>query len=699
MNLSLFVLLIPAVIGTKEWKNVFVPSTQQSQTIAGVSAQCANDTATWQNSLHIVSEVSVECLIEKKCTAEEAQKIKENFYALEQLDAWGKIPSSGLFEIPLIFDGSYQECQRISGEKYETNYCYMILLPGKNATCNLINGVPSTIFFRSAVCMPNSCTSSDLPTVYNQISSMPFTACSAFCSRFAVEKTSSWWAFSAFLLVVVCFALLATSVDYVREAIGMKERNENWMLKILLTLSLWTNAELLLSVREHKPGFIKSLDCIRFLSMLWVVTGHTFTYMLFPDQILTVTGFFKHFWNHLLLNAFLSVDTFFLLSGIVVSYLFFKTRLTVNQIKSPVTWILFYVHRYLRLTPPIMIFIGFFTVYGYYIQGPSAAAQMNQLIPQVNACQQYWWRNLIYINNLLPNEEQCYGITWYLGVDTQLYVIAPFVLIALYFSFAAGVALITAGCVGSIITVYVLYGINDLPADFFGNGVNTNFYDIIYDKPWIRCPPYLVGLLVGYCLATYGKRKVRLNWALAVTGWIIAFGIAAACIFATYDYDKGSHWSVFTRATFYNFSRLGWAIAVSWVIVANHMGWGGPIDAFMSHPMWQPFGRLSYCAYIVHFFILYCYLNINDTSIHYYSTFQIFIYYAVPATLLSYIFAFFWSCLFEVPVLKLEKMMIESILSNGKSSGKEGDVEKQKRSDIKTEEQLWDTSASTSTKF
>ncbi|CAI2352861.1 unnamed protein product [Caenorhabditis sp. 36 PRJEB53466] len=661
-NLYFFIILISKAVKCEESKITF----NRSAAFAGVSAQCANDTATWQNSLHIVSEVSVECLIEKKCTAEEAQKIKENFYALEQLDAWGKIPSSGIFEIPLVFDGSYQECQRISGKEYETNYCYLVLAPGKNATCSHAS------FFRSAVCMPDSCDAQDLPKLFNELALLPFTACSAFCSRFAVEKTSSLWAFSAFLLVVVCFALLATSVDYVREAIGMKERNENWMLKILLTLSLWTNAELLLSVREHKPGFIKSLDCIRFLSMLWVVTGHTFKYIVFTDKILPLADFPKHFWNHLLLNAFLSVDTFFLLSGIVVAYLFFKTRLTVNQIKSPVTWILFYVHRYLRLTPPIMIFIGFFTVYGYYIQGPSAAAQMNRLLPEVDICAKYWWRNLIYVNNLMDHKNQCYGITWYLGVDTQLYVIAPFVLIALYFSFAAGVALITAGCVGSIITVYVLYGINDLPADFFGNGVNTNFYDIIYDKPWVRCPPYLVGLLVGYCLATYGKRKVRLNWALAVTGWIIAFGIAAACIFATYDYDKGSHWSVFTRATFYNFSRLGWAIAVSWVIVANHMGWGGPIDAFMSHPMWQPFGRLSYCAYIVHLFVLYCYVNINDSIIHYYSTFQIFIYYSVPACLLSYIFAFFWSCLFEVPILKLEKMLIESILSNGKSSERVG---------------------------
>lgn len=52
----------------------------------------------------------------------------------------------------------------------------------------------------------------------------------------------------------------------------------------------------------------------------------------------------------------------------------FQLKPTVKLLKSPATWILFYVHRYIRLTPPYMIFIGFFTVYSLYIQGPVAAS-------------------------------------------------------------------------------------------------------------------------------------------------------------------------------------------------------------------------------------------------------------------------------------------------------------------------------------
>ncbi|KIH45767.1 hypothetical protein ANCDUO_24188, partial [Ancylostoma duodenale] len=117
----------------------------------------------------------------------------------------------------------------------------------------------------------------------------------------------------------------------------------------------------------------------------------------------------------------------------------------------------------------------------------------------------------------------------------------------------------------------------------------------------------------------------------------------------------------FVRSSYNNFSRIGWALAVSWVIVANHLGWGGPIATFMDHPLWKPLGRLSYCGYIVHFFIIHYVFDLDDRPSHYVSIWQTYIYRVIPVVVLSYIFAFIWSCLFEVPVVKLEKMLIESI--------------------------------------
>ncbi|CTQ87049.1 Nose resistant-to-fluoxetine protein N-terminal domain-containing protein [Caenorhabditis elegans] len=592
-----------------------------------------------------------------------------------------------MLEVATLYDGSYQECKRVSGVKYNTNYCYLMLKPGKNASCSASgsSSAYSMLPMRLAVCLPDSCNQHEIIDIFNQLSPYPFTACHAYCSEYEVKKDTPFWGFSIFLIVMVVIALAASLTDYIRDTVyGIKSIKErNVFLKILLSFSLWTNAELLLSVKEQKPGFIKSLDCIRLFSMCWVVTGHSFIYLVLSDTFMPVIDFPKHFWNHLLLNAFVSVDTFFVLSGLVLTYMFFKTTPKKKMIVNPVTWIMFYVHRYLRLTPPIMLFIGFFTVYAPYIQGPFSASQMNQLVMEADECKTTWWQNLLYINDFASsNSMGCYGPTWYLAVDTQLYLVAPIVLIGLYFSFAVGTGLIVAGCVGSIITTYILFSVYNLPADMFGNGSGTNFFTIAYEKPWVRCPPYLVGMLTGYLLAVYGNRKIRLNWVLSLAGWIIAVVIAGFCLFATYDYDKGSHWSVFTRGTFYNFHRLGWGMFICWVVAANHMGWGGPIDKFMSHPIWQPFGRLSYCAYIVHWVVLFWFLNVGGHATHYYSALEVFTYTSIPATFLSYIFAFFWSCLFEIPTLKLEKMLIEAILGTGRPSNKVEPIETGKTTPI-----------------
>lgn len=59
-------------------------SENASNSLNEVNAQCANDTRTWLQSLKLVAEVSVDCLISRKCNKKEIQIIKDNFYAIER---------------------------------------------------------------------------------------------------------------------------------------------------------------------------------------------------------------------------------------------------------------------------------------------------------------------------------------------------------------------------------------------------------------------------------------------------------------------------------------------------------------------------------------------------------------------------------------------------------------------------------------
>ncbi|CAD6189980.1 unnamed protein product [Caenorhabditis auriculariae] len=400
---------------------------------AKLSPQCQNDTKKWTTSLKIVFENGNKCALYGNCTVQQKMSIKENLYALKQYDAFGRFPAPGFFEYKLVAEGSSTECYQVGKTApYTTKYCYLLLVAGKNASC-------SGAFIRQAVCMPKTCGSTDIAEFYNANSQEPFKACSALCPQEPPPKNTAFWVYTGFLIVMTVIVITASVVDYLRETLhGVKSAKEtNYLLRLLSSFSIYTNAELLLSVKEPKEGHIRSLDCIRFFSMSWVVSGHLLGDFLFSDTLGPMIKLRDNWINETFFNAFVSVDTFFVLSGVVVAYLFFKNAPKRKVITNPITWIMFYVHRYLRLTPPIMLFIGFFVVYGDYIYGPWSASAFNPIPDQVELCAKYWWRNLIYINNFdLKNE--CYGPAWYLAVDTQLYLIIPVFLIILYFSAVFG---------------------------------------------------------------------------------------------------------------------------------------------------------------------------------------------------------------------------------------------------------------------
>ena len=45
--------------------------------------------------------------------------------------------------------------------------------------------------------------------------------------------------------------------------------------------------------------------------------------------------------------------------------------------------------------------------------------------------------------------------------------------------------------------------------------------------------------------------------------------------------------------------RAVWGICISWVILACHWGYGGWINTFLSHPIFQPLSRLTFSIYIL----------------------------------------------------------------------------------------------------
>ncbi|PIK40387.1 putative nose resistant to fluoxetine protein 6-like, partial [Apostichopus japonicus] len=124
------------------------------------------------------------------------------------------------------------------------------------------------------------------------------------------------------------------------------------------------------------------------------------------------------------------VDTFLVLSGLLVTYLTLKQ---LDKSDGKMNWVMFYVHRYIRLTPVYMVCLGIWT--SIVIQIGEGSRKYEAFAGGRAVCQQYWWANLLYINNLVPypgNVSQCMGWTWYLANDMQFFIFSPIFIILLY---------------------------------------------------------------------------------------------------------------------------------------------------------------------------------------------------------------------------------------------------------------------------
>lgn len=297
------------------------------------------------------------------------------------------------------------------------------------------------------------------------------------------------------------------------------------LTEFLLAFSVISNATRLFAASPEKN--LSSLNGIRVLSMLWIIVGHT---VLFSSSlVLNIQYVMEHVigsWLFMLIpGAEYSVDTFFYMSGFLVSYLTLKTLET----KQRLNWALFYFHRVWRIIPPLaMMMLVYWKVAPLFGNGPFWVA----FSASQQQCDSYWWATLlrtcpksvlahskqietnifmrkcgIDIQNFYPDfESTCVGWTWYLANDMQFYIITPAILILYWKRPKLGLGLIGIMLIAS----FIASGVINVQEGYYAraSGPGHAWTDKIYNKPYIRIPAYL-----GTCLRTFLNSEKTLTKA------------------------------------------------------------------------------------------------------------------------------------------------------------------------------------------
>ncbi|VDO35889.1 unnamed protein product [Onchocerca flexuosa] len=454
--------------------------------------------------------------------------------------------------------------------------------------------------------------------------------------------------------------------------------------RCLMAFSVIRNTKDIFNIEPtNKPGQIGPIHFMRFISMVWVIFGHaTAGYMLFSSNILDCKETFKNLWTQFVTNAFFSVDTFFFMSGLLVSYIWFKEyRKDKRRAMSPTAWFIFYIHRMIRLSPPYYIVIAFysFVFKSFLVNMPLI------LITIDDHCEKSWWTNFLYLNNFIHYNNQCYLVSWYLATDFQLHIFAPALLIPLalkpMLGYIVASLLILLSIAANLVTVYKGYF---PPTDFFMGVMDPRmgsykFYSLlIYQAPWIRCQVYIVGILVGYLFQT--RKTLHISKLTNIFCWTISVIFGLLLIMSLRDwmgYDIVMNLSL--RAFYSAFSKLAWSLALAYITIACFYGYGGPINDFMSLTVWKPLGRLTYCAYLTHLTVLLYMLCMGVNAFSFSSITHTFFVFTLPCCILSWFFAYWLSVLFELPASNLEMIFLDKF--------REKSLQKQMSSEIQAVEQ------------
>ncbi|CAK8682098.1 unnamed protein product [Clavelina lepadiformis] len=609
-------------------------------------------------------------------------------YALRMADSWGR-KQSGILDGNVQWMGNYHECIEAKGPDFTGKWCEAFT-DHKQETSMVEISKHSSV----GICVPSECSENSITKIFQEILTFRSNNKTGSATLLNVQcplttKEQEWTTADTFGIAVTCVVIvlnvIGTFVDFFARQnkatdkkvfnntrnnykISQPKEHPCLLTRMTLCFSMMSNGEKILTM-DSSGGDLKILNGIRFLSTAWVTLGHTFNDALIEiGNFVSASKYLKSKVAFMpMMNFYYSVDTFFLLRGLLVSYLGMKQLTKTN---GRINIALTYVHRLIRLTPVYAYGILFsMGLYKWLGSGPHWTSHAMYFS---NLCQSAWWNNLLYINNLCTPVNLCFFWSWYLAVDMQFYLLTPFILLATYRWPRVGISLMVFFAIASMAVCGILSALG--PVQPFALTVTQNLgvvdiiptdiaYDVrfrydIYFLPWARMHVYMIGMLTGYVLfATKGK--VKIPKLFVVLGWLASAGSSFAIIFGLYpqistdaDLDTG-------LATIYNtFDRPVYGLCLSWMIIACTSGYGGPVTKFLNWKIFNPLSRLTYSAYLIHFLVLMWYMFNRNNMIHCQTIDFIFIY--IGTFLVALILAFLLCLTIEWPTMELAKVLLPS---------------------------------------
>lgn len=320
-----------------------------------------------------------------------------DFYLLV-LDSWGKMPT-GIYSGNNLDLGHYDQCYTTEHDSKSTIIGYIEPLYCQIRVQDA--SVTRNSSFAMAVCVPKSCSPTFMLRIMTEfLNNIDYKAVAVHkplrCYDTQKEKFGViQWITITLIIILIGLMITGTVYDlfYLRK--NKEEVQPNFLLK---SFSVASNADKLMEVRHDKSGnTMECLNGLRVISIGYVVILHCFEYYGFTPAIYNRDGteHWEKTWGHSFMrHGDAIVETFFCITGVLISYNFLKGRERGEKFNT----FKYYIHRFFRIAPVYYAAILFVIAFIPYLgDGPSYQRIIEPALHQ--NCVKYWWSALLFIQN------------------------------------------------------------------------------------------------------------------------------------------------------------------------------------------------------------------------------------------------------------------------------------------------------------
>uniref|UniRef100_A0A240PJW8 Nose resistant-to-fluoxetine protein N-terminal domain-containing protein n=1 Tax=Anopheles atroparvus TaxID=41427 RepID=A0A240PJW8_ANOAO len=698
-------------------KGGFTPPAHEEEVLSGAEAGYIQSLNSKVFSINVPFNAAYSKGVSAECKRQSAQFFRayaaSNLWALRMHDASAKV-GQGILNGNINQYGDFDQCLSIQqtlpvdGGTIRGRYCLAevqpTIQPGTQMLKHIFDLVQAHGMLKSnlndpghrvprfstvhwALCVPAGCTAEDVQQslseflqhyiadtgVQTEVKVHP-----ALCqmkhyiwSEYFTDRTRLvWYGFLLYALLVFASTLY-----------DLKTHDK---VEWFTVFSLIKNTRSILSLKEERND-IACVHGIRFLNAMLLLIAHKCMALFFNPYVnrTEMSEVLGQPWTVIGRAAAIFTDPFIMFSGFLTTFSFVERLQKGQRVRLHQE----YIGRLLRIVPPLGALILFCTfVLPFLGSGPL----WNLVVTNHgDICKRYWWRNMLFIHNYFGFQNMCLTHTHHVGIDTELFFVAPlFIYLVWRWPRRGLLALLALAAVTTAQRFYVTYSLRLANYVYFGTSVKQLFEtaDFMYTLPYYRVTVYIMGVILGFACSKYktmklSEKQLKIGWYVSTLSIAVAFFGPAPMGSLHYIYDP------LHAASYAAFSPIAWCLFFAWAVFTAHLGYRSKATAakrfrkrigfmfrfacFLSRPplvdklidffSWRGFRittRISYAVYLTQFPIFF--FNVGRTRAPQYFEFWPSMIFNTNEYVVVFLASFLLTVLFETPFINIKKMLFRS---------------------------------------